>query len=145
MLFNCFLKNGVAYVPTVVRMQSGVYSDEEPVAVVPAGNSQELRRAFQDAMARGNAIVPNPPKDDWPPPVLLKYANAKTWSTFKHGASTWSIKEKDGTYQIVGYRTHRDGYWQEDPGQKIDFPPGTNVDDVIARMIAILQDAARSC
>lgn len=143
MLYNSFLKSGIVYVPTVVKMQTGVYSDEEPVAVVSAANSQGLRRAFLDAMERGNAVVPNPPKDNWPPPVLLKYTGAKTWSAFKRGASTWSIKEKDENYQIVGYRTHRDGYWQEDPDQKIDFPPGSAVDDVIERMVAILQDAAR--
>ena len=143
MLYNCFLKNGIIYVPTVVKMQTGVYSDEEPVAVVPTANSQGLRRAFQDAIGRGNVVVPNPPKDNWPSPVLLKYTGAKTRSAFKHGASTWSIKEKDGNYQIVGYRTHRNGYWQEDPDQKIEFPPGATVDDVIDRMVAILQDAAR--
>ena len=88
-------------------------------------------------------MVPNPPKDNWPPPVLLKYTGAKTWSAFKRGASTWSIKENDENYQIVGYRTHRDGYWQEDPDQKIDFPPGSAVDEVIDRMITILQDATR--
>ncbi len=143
MLYNCFLKSGIVYVPTVVKMQTGVYSDEEPVAVVSAANSQGLRRAFLEAIERGNAVVPNPPKDNWPPPVLLKYTGAKTWPAFKRGASTWSIKEKDENYQIVGYRTHRDGYWQEDPDRKIDFPPGSAVDEVIDRMIAILQDAAR--
>jgi hypothetical protein len=76
------------------------------------------------------------------PPVLLKYAGVKTWSTFARGASHWSIKEKDGKYQIVGHRTHRDGYWVEDSDQKTDFPPGATVDEVVERMIVILQDAA---
>jgi hypothetical protein len=143
MLYNCFLKDDVVYVPTVVKMQTGVYSDVEPVAVVPIANTDVLRRSFLEAIERGNAVVPNPPKDNWPPPVLLKYTGAKTWSAFKRGALAWSIKEKDENYQIVGYRTHRDGYWQEDPDQKIDFPPGSAVDEVIDRMIAILQEAAR--
>ena len=77
MLYNCFLKSGIVYVPTVVKMQTGVYSDEEPVAVVSAANSQGLRRAFLEAIERGNAVVPNPPKDNWPPPVLLKYTGAR--------------------------------------------------------------------
>lgn len=143
MLYNCFLKDGIVYVPTVVKMQTGVYSDEEPVAVVSAADSQGLRHAFLDTIGRGNAVVPNPPKDKWPPPVLLKYTGAKNWSAFKRGASTWSIKEKNENYQLIGYRTHRDGYWQEDLDQKINFPPGTAVDDVIDRMIAIIQEAVR--
>jgi hypothetical protein len=143
MLYNCFFKNGVVYVPTVVKMQTGVYSDVEPVAVVPVGNTEGLRHAFSEAIGRRNVIVPNPAKNKWPPPVLLKYSGAKTWSAFARGASTWSIKEKDGDYEIAGYRTHAKGYWEEDPEQKINFPPGSTVDQVINRMITILQDAAR--
>lgn len=143
MLYNCFLKKGVVYVPTVAKLQTGAYTDIEPVAVVPVSNTESLRRAFPDAIARKNAIVPNPPKDDWPPPVLLKYAGVKTWSAFARGAAQWSIKEKDERYQIVGHRTHRDGYWVEDSDQTTDFPPGATVDDVVERMITILQGAAR--
>jgi hypothetical protein len=63
MLYNCFLKKGVVYVPTVAKLQTGAYTDIEPVAVVPVSNTESLRRAFLDAIARKNAIVPNPPKD----------------------------------------------------------------------------------
>jgi len=34
MLYNSFLKNGIVYVPTVVKLQTGAYVDVEPVAVV---------------------------------------------------------------------------------------------------------------
>lgn len=144
MLYNSFFKNNVVYVPTVVKLQTGAYMDVEPVAVVPVTNSEALRRAFFDAIAKGNAVVPNPPKDNWPSPVLLKYTGAKTWSSFKRGASHWHIQEKDGNFQIVGYRSHRKGYWEEDPDQVIKFPAGTNIEEVIERMITILQDNARS-
>jgi hypothetical protein len=144
MLFHSYMRNGVAYVPTVVKLQTGAYLDIDPVAVVPVANTEGLRRAFLDAIARKNAIVPPPPKDHWPPPVLLKYAGVKTWSAFARDASVWSIEETDGDYLIAGYRTHRQGYWEEDPDQKIEFPPGSTVDQVIDRMIAILQDAARA-
>jgi hypothetical protein len=33
--------------------------------------------------------------------------------------------------------------WMDDPEQTFIFPPGSTVDDVVERMIAILQDAAR--
>jgi hypothetical protein len=33
--------------------------------------------------------------------------------------------------------------WVEDSDQKTDFPPGATVDDVVERMITILQGAAR--
>ena len=64
MLFHAYLRNGIVYVPTVVRLQiGGAYWDVEPVAVEPIANTEGLRRAFFDAIARKNAFVPNPPKE----------------------------------------------------------------------------------
>ena len=124
MLFSSYLKNGVVYVPTVVKLQTGSLCGCRTGRGYFSGRYRSLRRAFLDAIARENAIVPPPPKDKWPPPVLLKYAGVKTWSAFARGATTWSIDETDGNYQIIGYRDHPDGYWAPDPKQKIDFPPG---------------------
>ena len=143
MLLHAYLRNQIVYVPTVVQLQTGAYRDIEPVAVLAAANADGLRRAFLDASAGKNAVVPPPPKDKWPPPVLPKYAGVKTWSAFARGAATWSIDESDGNFQIIGYRDHPDGYWAPDREKKIDFPPGSRVEVVIDRMIAILQDAAR--
>jgi hypothetical protein len=76
--------------------------------------------------------------------VILKYAGVRTWSAFAGGTLVWNIDEDEDLYQIVGHRMHPDGYWVRDEEQKIEFPPGTSVDVVIDRMIAILQDAATS-
>jgi hypothetical protein len=127
MLYHYYLKNRVIYVPTVVKLTTGAYVDVDPVAVIPVANSEGLRRAIVDAIARGNAIVPPPPKDNWPPPVLLKYTGAKTWSAFKRGASHWHIQNKNGRYKIVGYRTHHKGYCKEDPDQITELPPGSTI------------------
>jgi hypothetical protein len=142
MLFQSYLRHGVVYVPTTAKRGMSVYTAIEPVAVVPVTNTESLRRAFVDAVSRKNIVVP-PPEGKWPPPVLLKYAGVKSWSAFARDASTWNIEENDGAYQIVGHRLHPKGYWVEDSDQKIEFPAGATVDDVIDRMIAILQDAAR--
>jgi hypothetical protein len=136
------LRNVIVYVPTVGK-RGGAYTDMEPVAVVPITNTEGLRRAFLDAIERGNAAVP-PVKGKWPPPLLPKYAGVKSWPAFARNTLTWNIKNNDGIYKIVGHRLHPDGYWIEDHDQEIDFPPGTIVDDVIGRMIAILQEAART-
>ena len=142
MLFQAYLRRGIVYVPTMARREGGAYTGIEPVAVVPVASAEEIHRALSDAIARKNITVPVP-KDKWPPPVLLKYAGVKTWSAFARDADVWTIEEKDGRYQINGYRPHPKGYWERDPDQKIEFPPRTSVDAVIDRMIAVLQEAAR--
>ena len=77
------------------------------------------------------------------PSIILKYAGVRSWSAFYRNASMWSISEDDGVYKIIGYRKHSKSYWQQDLEQQIQFPVGTTVDDVVDRMIAILQDAAQ--
>lgn len=122
---------------------SGAYMDVEPVAVEPVVTAKGLHRAFSDAIARKNAFVPNPPKNNWPRSILLKYSGAKTWSAFARDALLWSIDEENGTYSITAHKEHADGYWVRDKNRKTEFPTGTPVGAVIDRMIAILQDAAR--
>jgi hypothetical protein len=142
MLYKCYLRNGVVYVPTVGNRR-GVYTVIEPVAVIPVANTEGLHAAFRDAIARKNIDVP-PVKGKWPPPILPKYAGVKTSAAFDRGASTWNIRENEEKYKIVGYRTHHDGYWTEDLAQTIEFPTGTALNAVIDRMIAILQEAAKT-
>ena len=61
------------------------------------------------------------------------------------GAAEWSIVEKNGNFQIVPYRKNPKGdeSWVEDRDHKIELLSGSTADDVIDRMVAILQDAAR--
>jgi len=141
MLYKCYLRKGVVYVPTVGNRR-GVYTLIEPVDVVPVTNTEGLRTAFRNAIAKKNVDVPLI-KGKWPPPVLPKYAGVKTSAAFDRGASTWNIKDDDEKYKIVGYRRHPDGYRVEDNAQTIEFPPGTSVDLVVDRMIAILQETAQ--
>ena len=141
MLYMCNLRKGVVYVPAVGK-RGGVYTVVEPVDVVPVTNTAGLRAAFRNAIAKKNVDVPLV-KGKWPPPVLPKYAGVKTSAAFDRGASTWNIRDDDEKYKIVGYRRHPDGYGVEDHAQTIEFPPGTSVDVVVDRMIAILQEAAQ--
>jgi hypothetical protein len=71
MTFNVYLENGIVYVPTVVQLlKGGAYMDVGPVAVESIANTEGLRRAFSEAMARKNALVPNPPRNNCPRPFF---------------------------------------------------------------------------
>jgi len=142
---NCelYLRNGMVYLPTMGKMDEGFYRGVEPVSVAAASHTEGVRQALQATIARGNPVVPMLRRSEWRPPVLLKYAGLKSWSAFERGMSFWTIKD-DGTYfRIAGQRKQPNGMWNDDPEQIVAFPPGSNVDQVIDRMIAILQDAAR--
>jgi hypothetical protein len=144
MLYHSYLKNSVVYIPTVAQLTTGAYVDVDPVAVESVANTDGLRRSLLDTLSQKNSVISPPPKGKWPPPVLLKYAGVKSWSAFARGASMWSVKAENGNYQILAYRDHPDGYWAPDHNKTISFPPGTSVDVVIERVIAILQEAGRN-
>jgi hypothetical protein len=143
---NChiYLRNGIVYVPTMGRMDRGFYRGVEPVAVVPVSNTEGLRRALAETIARGNPDVPMLRRNEWPPPVLLKYAGVKTWSTFERDMSLWDIKQDAGSFRIESNSKRANGMWLEDPKKTITFAPGTSVDDVVERMITIVEEAART-
>lgn len=145
MLFTCYLREGIVYIPTVARRKSEpIYTTIEPVAVVPLNSLEDVRRALLETIARKNAVIPDrDPKALREPPLLPKYAGVKSWSAFFRNASTWSITEDDRVYKILYYRKHPKGYWQPDLAREIQFPVGTTIDDVVDRMIGILQEAAR--
>jgi hypothetical protein len=144
MLFTCTLKNGIVYLPTTVKTEARFYMRREPVAVVPAANTDALRHVFHDVMERGNQIVPTPQRDGFPPPVLPKYAGAKSWSAFMKGASEWAINEDNGNYDVVPYRKDPEGSqaWVANNAHKTQFPAGTSREQVIERIIQIIQSAA---
>jgi hypothetical protein len=142
MLYKCYLKKGTVYLPTTVSQGIALYMDIDPVATVPVTDTERLRQTMRDTIPKENPFVAPSIEDARRPPVLLKYTGDKSWSAFMRGASSWSIYEKDGIYQIEGYRTHQMGYWERDPDQIIRFSSGTPISDVIDRMIAILQSAA---
>lgn len=125
-------------------MSEPIYTTIELVAVVRLINTEEVRRALLETIARKNILIPHPDQRALrSPSLILKYAGVKSWSAFFRNMSTWSITEDYGVYKILNYRKHPKGHWQEDPAQEIQFPLGTTATDVVDRMIAILQEATR--
>ena len=143
LLFHCYLRDNVVYVQTVVQLTTGAYMNVEPVTVTSIADTDGLRRALAGAVARGNAVVPPPPKDNWPPPLLPKYAGVKSWSAFARGTLPWTIRERSGLYEITASRDHPDGYWVDDKERTFALPAGSSADDAVTRMIEILQQDAQ--
>jgi|HubBroStandDraft_4_1064222.scaffolds.fasta_scaffold13741_4 hypothetical protein len=141
---NChlYLRKDLVYLPTMGKIGEGIYRAVEPVAVVSASDIDGIRRALEETIARGNPPAQLLRRSEYPPPLLLKYARIKSWSAFEHGLKFWIIKEKNGIFQIAGQSKRTDGGWRPEPEKTIDFPPSSTTDDMIDRMLAIVQKEA---
>jgi hypothetical protein len=141
---NChlYLRGNTVYLPTMGKMGEGFYRGVEPVTVVSASDIDGVRKALRETIARGNPVVSILRRSEIPPPVLLKHAGVKNWSAFERGMEFWTIKEKDGVFQIAGQSKRDDGGWRADLDRTIDFPPNLVMDDVIERIVAIVQEEA---
>jgi hypothetical protein len=137
------LRKATVYIPTMGKMDRGFYRGVEPVDVVAVSNTEALREAIAGAIARGNPPVPMLRRGDWPPPVVLRYAGVRSWPAFERGMTLWSIEEKDGSFRIIPQRKHPDGMWKGDPDRTISFPSNAALDEVVARMVGILQEAGQ--
>jgi hypothetical protein len=86
MLFSCYLRNSVVYVPTVGK-RGGAYTDIEPVAVVPVANADGLRRALLEVIGRGNVALP--PLKEVGPHERPSFARSASFGGFE-SAEAWS-------------------------------------------------------
>lgn len=140
-LFRCYLRKQAAYIPIMARVTAGYYMEQEPVAVVPVANTQAVREALKAAIGCGNPTIPTPTRANSPPPVMLKYAGVKDWSTFARSAATWKI-EQDGACKIIRGKNAVRGSFEDDPDRIITFSKEATIDDVIDRLVTLMQEAA---
>jgi hypothetical protein len=141
MLCTCYLRKGIVYVPTLGRVGRAHYRVVEPITVTPVSQTSDLRDAFREAIARGNPTVPPLPIRDRPPPLMLKYARVSSWAAFERSTLTWDLTRKDGAYEIIGHRRRADRGWEPDPTNTIILGRDSTAEDLIDRIVAILQDS----
>src|SRR5579875_740599 len=141
MRWDCYLRQGTVFLPTVGKVDKNVYFHVEPVVVVPVSNTGALRTALRETIKRGNPAVEY---DRLAPPILAKYAGVKSWNTFARKASVWVMDETNGTLRIEANLRGSDGAFTVDKSGIKTLPAGSTIDDLIDRMIAILQKAAAS-
>src|SRR6516162_4826640 len=82
MLCHLYLRKGKVLVPTLGRVPGGPYRDIEPVTVAEVSDTDNLRQAFRQTIARGNPPVGPYPRPN-PPPVVLRHAGVKSWGLLR--------------------------------------------------------------
>jgi hypothetical protein len=139
------LYKGVVHIPT--SYFSGFFVTNTPLESVAVEQTQRLRQAILTAIGRGNPSISRDQartllhsKDD----PLLKATGARSWHVLdRQTQGLWSIDESNGVYQIRVDEPMQPRGWHEDKTKRVEFPPGTPVEDVIDRLVAMIQGCAR--
>ena len=139
MVWHIYLRNRMAFIPTVTQTDAGFYLDINPVGVVSAADIEALRHAVKQAIGLGNPKVPTPTRIAFPKPVVLKYAKVKSWSAFEKGCLCWTIVEKDGAYHVIQGRKRSDHGWEDDPDRIEVLPRGISIEEVAQRVTSSVQ------
>lgn len=143
------LYKGIVYIPTSHKVEGrGFHVDKAPVDAIPVEQAEELRKAILAAITRGNppitldevrVIVADSKKS-----AMLSATHAKSWYVLdRQTKGLWGIVEKDGHYEIRVDQPMETHGWHEDKSKRILFPPEAPIEDVIDRVIAMIQARAR--
>jgi len=145
---SLLLHNGVVHIPTSYLVErKGFFFENSPLGSVPVEQTERLRQAILTAMGRGNPPISlskfkslSGSKNS----VLLRATGARSWYDLdRQIKGLWSMAEKDGVYKIRVKQPMETHGWHEDKTKRVEFPPGTPVDEVIERLIAMIQECAR--
>src|SRR3954463_14722314 len=139
MKVSLYSHRGTVYVPTLVRVEAGFYLEIEPVDVVALNQRQKLVAVLRNAMQRELPVVPTPTRDDFPKPVILKYAKVRSLRQFEREAKRWRISAIDQRYTLTPYRLRPDSGWEEDTEKEILLPNGTTLDAMLEELVERLQ------
>ena len=148
MIVSPLLCKGIVHIPTsYVVERGGPFFEGAPLESVPIEETRRLRLALLAAMDRGNAPISRAEVAAFRTAnmrPMLAATGARSWYDLdKRMEGSWSLVEKDGVYQIRVDQPMKPRGWHEDKTKRAEFAPGTPVEDVIDRAIAMIQERAQ--
>jgi hypothetical protein len=113
------------------------------VEAVPVTQTEALRRAILGSVTRGN---PEVSLEDYKvlsrtrEGSVLEATGCKSdYKLDRELGGYWGISDRGGVYSISVDRPYPKYGWHQDKEKAVRFPPGTLIDDVVARLIAMIQ------
>ncbi len=145
MSIRIYLRKGIVYVPTSMKVDGGPFVETEPVQVVPVSDMGALAQAFEQAIRTGNPPVTEEQVSALPDWVTANRTGVKSWSAFARGALTWALRtdRKTGEYRLHAGVLMKGSGWTDDPVPAFKLPADTPIPEVARRAAAVVQDAAK--
>jgi hypothetical protein len=142
------LHKGVVHIPTSYRVgRGGFYYEHTPLESIPVEQTGRLRQAIMTAIERGNPPISRAEVralSNGKNSPMLAATGARSWDTLdRQMIGSWSITDRNGVYEIRVDQPMEPRGWHEEKAKRVEFPPGTSIEDVIERLIAMIQERAQ--
>lgn len=131
-----YLRDGTLLIPMVANTTDGFQMECAPVEVLHPSTMESLARALERVLDRGNPLVPSPARQDFPKPVVLEHAKARSWKAFERKARLLRLFWRDdGVTVVPTQHVPPDRGWQDDDVSAV-FVPGRRSFEQVAEQIA---------
>ena len=130
MLWHVYLRKGMVFIPTVATTDAGFFMDIDPVSLVESESKQRVIEEIKATVAKGNPLVATPARASFPKPVVVKYANVKSWAAFEKNAFCWKIFKKDSSFQLRPQRKSLFRGWEDDLSRSETFDGETAIEEL---------------
>jgi hypothetical protein len=142
------LYKGTVYIPTAYLLKKGpLYFFRSPIAAVPIMRSEDLREAILAAIKQGNPEISAEEyqaRSRAKTGSLLEVTGSKSDYKFDREVSGWwSVSDRGGLYAIGVDIPYPKYGWHEDKEKRVQFPADTSIDDVVSRVVAMMQQRER--
>ena len=142
LLFTVYLRRKTVYLPTVAKVLTGGHQEIEPVSVVDVSDAKRVSQALKELFNRGNPVLERYSYAEHKEVAVLKCVGIKSYSAFVRQSKTWHVILDGGNYEILGQKRRQDRGWEPDPENEIILPEGASEDDLVERVVEVLQAAA---
>ena len=99
---SLWLREGKLYLPTMGKTPFGLYTEVEPVEILPPELGALVPR-LEVALKREPPPTPDPPAGaSWPTSVVQKAARQKSWLAFSKAALGIALIESEAGWDVAG-------------------------------------------
>lgn len=139
---HLYVRRRQVIVPVTADTTSG-WMDVEPVRIIACDDAETIARTIRDAIAAGNPKGRGYLRDEFPPGVVLKPTNTRSWAQFSKGTASigWEVSDAFCSIDKIANMgaSGRAGY---EPVTVATFPRSVSLGTFVD---AIVREVQREC
>lgn len=128
---NIVIWDAKAFVPSQGKYPNGIFTNIEPIYVVPV-TQDDILSTVQAVLSAHPTLLPDPTKDELKTRqgLLPQITGARSWKRLGQRGISYVIELSEKSILLEMSRVDREGRWEFDPNKRRHFPPNAGLSDV---------------